>query len=225
MAVKYQLSQSELEYLIALGNEGSGEEKQPEEQQMAASQESLIEKGYIQEGEDRKILVQAPLVSLLRSVFTCEAVLFAVGTQKDGKKQIFCFYFNRSRIYFAEQRQEGLYDLFEIPSLSLAAGMLANRIEIREEASKNVTQISLDQDMKEFGLEIDPDQIEKQWVLMGESRTNKKKRCMFLIVESADIQNMMELKEGNIIFSNPGKVDFINACLDWMREGDRNGNV
>ena len=216
MAVKYQLSQSELEYLIALGNEGNGEEKQPEEQQMAASQESLIEKGYIQEGEDRKILVQAPLVSLLRSVFTCEAVLFAVGTQKDGEKQIFCFYFNRSRIYFAEQRQEGLYDLFEIPSLSLAAGMLANRIEIRDEASKN---------MKEFGLEIDPDQIEKQWVLMGESRTDKKKRCMFLIVESADIQNMMELKEGNIIFSNPGKVDFINACLDWMREGDRNGSV
>lgn len=229
MAAKYHLSQPELEYLIALGDEGNIQERTdgnlsenedlPEAKQMAASRESLMEKGYIREGEGQKIQVQTPLASLMKSVFDCEAIFFAVGIQKGGKTEKFCFCFQGEKISFLEQ-QEGQYNLFEVPSLSLAAGMLANRVEIKNEVSENVIQVSLGEgeDTPKAGLGIERDQIEKQWFLMGSSRADKEAQCLFVIAESADMQSMLELGKGKATVSKPGKIDFVNTSIDWMRK-------
>ncbi|NBH71633.1 hypothetical protein D3Z51_06275 [Clostridiaceae bacterium] len=227
MAVKYHLNQSELKYLITLGGERSiqeGQEGNPSEEgnmaeaeQIAASRKSLIEKGYIREGEDQKIQVLTPLVSLIRSMFAYEAIFFTTGIQKDGKKEAFCFFFHGGNISFVEQ-QEGEYSLFEVPSLSLAVGMLANRVEIKNEVSENTIQVSLEGSLQETGLGIERDQIEKQWILMGSSRKDKEEQCMFVIVESTDMQSMLEAGKEEITISKPGRINFINTCLGWMRK-------
>ena len=48
-----------------------------------------------------------------------------------GKSESFCFCFHGGKIFFAEQ-QEGEYSPFEVPSLFLAGGMLANRVGMEE---------------------------------------------------------------------------------------------
>lgn len=223
MAVKYQLNLSELGYLIMIAGTEDGQELQEkgkmEEESIAASRESLMKKGYIQEDEDKKILVHTPLIKLIQLILMHEAEFSVTGIQKDEKKQRFSFYFCEGRICFMEKQGEQL-DLFEIPFLSLAAGMLANRIEIRGETSEIVKQASPDEITDEFKPEIEQNQIEKQWILIGKSMVDKKAQCVFGIIESADLQEMLELGPEKTIVSKPGKTDFINACMDWMRKAN-----
>ncbi len=221
MAVKYQLSLSEFSCLVRIASVNAGQELQgkdrAEEEQMASFQDSLMKKGYIKKGEDQRMLVRTSLMELIQMIFMYEAKFSAIGIWKDGETQRFNFYFYEDRICFMEKRGEQ-YDLFEIPFLSLAAGMLANRIEIKGEASEIINQASPDEPMDELKLGIGREQIEKEWILIGENKTDNKTRCMFVIIEAADTQEMLELRPEKITVSKPGKIDFINACMDCMRK-------
>lgn len=226
VAVKYQLNLSELGYLVRMVSVNAGQEVQgkdkAEEAQIAASQESLMKKGYLREDEHQKMLILNSLMELVWSIFMCEARFSVIGIQKGGQEQGFGFYFYEGRICFIEQ-QGDVYDLFEIPSLSLAAGMIANRIEIKGETSKILNQVSIDKLTDEFKLGIEKDQIEKQWIFIGKNNVVKKIQCIFRLIESSDAQEMLELRPEKITVSKPGKTDFINACMDCMRKINSTG--
>ncbi len=221
MAAKYQLNLSELGCLVRMASM-EDEQEFPgkdgmEEGEVTEIRESLIKKGYIKGGEDRRVLILAPLMELVRSICMYEAKFYVIGFQKEKQEQEFSFYFYEGRICFMEH-QGDVYDLFEIPSLSLAAGMLANRIEIKGETSKILNQISPDELTDEFKLGIEKDQIKRHWIFIGKNKTNTKTRCIFRIIESADAQEMLELKPEKITIIKPGKTDFINACMDCMQK-------
>ncbi len=221
MEMKFQLSQPELEYLIMLTHsdetlkyqKGSG----PKEGRAAVSHKSLIEKGYIQEEENRQPQVLVPLMTLMQSILICDAAFCAVEVQKDGKRQSFGFYFYEGRIAFAEQKGQQ-YDLIEVPSLPLAAGMLANRIEIKRESAEIINEIVPDEAAKDLELGTEWGQAKRQWTLIGKNRKDKKAQWMMTVMESSDDQTMVELRTGRITVSRPGKTDFFNACMSWMQK-------
>lgn len=220
MAIKFELSQPELETLIMLVHSEKMLKYQkwdePEEGQ-AASRRSLIEKGYIREDENQQPQILIPLMTLIQSILTCDAAFCSVGVQKDGKRQSFGFYFYEGRIAFAE-RKDRQYDLVEIPSVSLAIGMLANRIEIKRESTEMIKEITLNEITEDLELGFERGQTEKQWTLIGKTRKDKKTQCMFTVMESADDQTMVELGAERLIISRPGKKDFFNTCMNWMQK-------
>ncbi len=222
MAVKYQLNLSELGYLIMIAGAEDGKELQEKDKTdkelMAASRESLKKKGYIQEGEGTKMLVYTPLIKIIQLILMHEAEFSVIGIKKGGERKSFSFYFCEGRICFMEKKGNQL-DLFEIPFLTLVAGMLANRIEIRDEISEIVNQASPDMITDVYKPRIEQNQIEKQWILMGKSNVDKR-QCMFGVIESADSQEMLEITPEKITVSKPGKTDFVNACMDWMRKAN-----
>lgn len=193
------------------------EKDKTKEELMVASRESLMKKSYLKGDEDQRMLVLNSLMELVLSIFMCEAKFSVVGVQRGGQKQEFGFYFYENRICFME-KQKDVYELFEIPSLSLAAGMLANRIEIKGKISEILNQASPNELTDELKPGIEEDQIEGQWILIGKNYVDKKTQCIFRLIESADAQEMLELRPGKITASKPGKTDFINACMDCMRK-------
>lgn len=222
MNTKYQLSQPESDYLIMLAGQDKmlemSEKERSGEAWMAAARNSLIEKGYIREDEEKGMQILSPLMWLLQSIYIYDAAFCGDGIQRDGKKQSFGFYFYEDKISFAEQKEQQC-ELFEVPSLSLAIGMLANRIEIKGETTEIIKQISAEEITEELDLEeIDLGQAEEKWTLIGIDRRDKKAQCMLTVRNTADGQMMMRLGMGQITISRPGKADFFNICMDWMRQ-------
>lgn len=225
--MKIKLSQGEFKYLIRMfgmenvpGFENASNQEQ--DTSVIEGKNILLSKKYIIEDENGQIKIFSPLFMAMKAIQMCNAVFCAVKIEKEEIVQRFAFYFYLNKILLVEQKEK-YYEIVELPSLSVAIGLLANRIkEFKNTEAKLMKEISIDQLLKE-GLTVEGEAIDqwKQWLLTGWDRDEKDNDCYIEIIETEKEQIMIEIVEigkEQVKVKKPDKKELINTCVNWFRK-------
>lgn len=226
MAAGFNLNQGEFEYLAALFGVGkiiefwNNGKVQKKVTPSIEYKHSLLSKRYILEEQNKEMKILAPLLHTMQAIKENDAVFTATEMEKQNIIRKFVFYFYKNEIYMIEKKEQS-YELIPFPSVTLAIGALANRVgTFKNKETHFIKETRLDR-ISRGDIISSEKVIEKQWLFTGQSKDEKKKNCLFAIMETGEEQFMIEMtdeEENTVVIQKQDKKDFINGCLNWFKQ-------
>lgn len=178
---------------------------------------SLIEKGYLAEGEEEPS-ISMELATMLRVLREQDGGFALVKRDREKVLQHLAFYFSGEMILQLESSREGEgYQMMILPYLPLAIGSLAGQIgEFKNKETQILLEAGLDEADLEKELGIDQALVEQMWIMTGWDQLSDEKECIFFLWEMADRQILFQVNGETIKVTEPAKADLVNACTRWM---------
>lgn len=186
-----------------------------EEAEVAAR--SLIEKGYVAEGEEEPS-ISMELVAMLRVLREQDGGFALVKRDREKVLQHLAFYFSGEMILQLEASQEGEgYQMMILPYIPLAIGSLAGQIrEFKNKETRVLLEAGIDETDLEKELGIDQTLVEQMWIMIGWDQLGDEKECFFSLWEMEDRQILFQVSGERVKVTEPDKADLVNACTRWM---------